>query len=402
MRTTYELAALSAMGTPAKTLGLCFGVVMSLVGLRARPACAQGDAPRVSVQRDACVHVDRKLFEHLLDAELALTVDYSGERTAGDRQTTVWLTCVTRGVRLYLQDNLTGKSMVRVVVPGDITEHSQSRLLALAVAEFVAASWTELRVHRPRAAAGARTLQAMEQRVTRFAEKHHAELVASSRETIAARAPSGAGRPAQRSNAREPELPTAGSKHRDATAARLAWRSGIALEAVKLASISNPWLGVEAAGAVRPWPALQVGVAVQLSRCVFHGSLDGQPMPKITLTSLSAGLQMLFVHTVRGFDLSAGIGMRTGIAWLRVSGTDALTPRGSDGQLTNVPMGLFSAGYAISSDMQLGLKLQLGRVLRGVNVAVVENPQTPDAQQTSVAALRGLWLAATWGLEWVF
>ena len=135
----------------------------------------------------------------------------------------IWLTCVASGVRLYLQDNLTGKSMVRVVAPGGITEHSQSRLLALAVAEFVAASWTELRVQRPRAAASTRTTQAMEQRVARFAERHQAELVASSSDAIAAPAESGAAQPAQSVIARKHELATGDNANRAAQAASLSW-----------------------------------------------------------------------------------------------------------------------------------------------------------------------------------
>jgi hypothetical protein len=61
-------------------------VAVSLIVLRSRPARAQNENPRVSVQLDACVHVDRQLFQQVLDAELELAVDYSGEPAASDSQ----------------------------------------------------------------------------------------------------------------------------------------------------------------------------------------------------------------------------------------------------------------------------------------------------------------------------
>jgi hypothetical protein len=176
----------------------------------------------------------------------------------------------------------------------------------------------------------------------------------------------------------------------------------LALEVVKLASISGAWFGAEVAGAVRPWPRVELGLALQLCRTSFQGSLDGQPIPQITLTFVSAALELLFVHDMSDLDITAGIGMRSGFALLEVAATRVVTPRASNVRLSHVPMVVLGMNYAVVSNLRLGLTLEFGHVLQGVDMAVVESPGTADARQTSVAAFRGVWAGATLGLAWVF
>jgi hypothetical protein len=376
------------------------GAIIALAGLLGAKASARGDNPRVSVQLDACVQVDQPLFRHSLDTELALAVDYSGDQSASNDLTSVRLTCVAAGVQLDLHDNVTGKSMARVVVLDGIAENSRSRLLALSVAEFVAASWIELRVYRPRSAdgAGARTTQAIEQRVARFAERHPVQVAEPA--------------PAATAQAREerPEEPTPvvadSTTHAAVVAsdgdAGISWRSRLALEAVKLASISGAWLGAEVAAAARPWPRVELGLGLQLGRTSFHGSLDGQPIPQITLTFVSAALELLFVHELSDLDITAGIGMRSGFALLGVAASPLVTPRASNVRLSHVPMALLGMNYELVSNLRLGLKLEVGHVLHGLDLAVVESPGTAAARKTSVAAFRGVWAGLALGLAWVF
>jgi hypothetical protein len=357
----------------------------------------------VSVQLDACVQVDQPLFRHSLDTELALAVDYSGDQSASNDLTSVRLTCVATGVQLDLHDNVTGKSMARVVVLDGNTENSRSRLLALSVAEFVAASWIELRVYRPRTAdgAGARTTQAIEQRVARFAERHPVQVAEATREARAASAQTREQPP------EEPAPVAADSTTHDTVVTTdgdtgISWRSRLALEAVKLASISGAWFGAEVGAAARPWPRVEFGLALQLSRTSFQGSLDGQPIPQITLTFVSAALELLFVHDMSDLDITAGIGMRSGFALLEAAATHLITPRASNMRLSHVPMAVLGMSYAVVSNLRLGLKLEFGHVLHGVDMAVVDSPGTPAARQTPVAAFRGVWAGATLGLAWVF
>jgi hypothetical protein len=56
----------------------------------------------------------------------------------------------------------------------------------------------------------------------------------------------------------------------------------------------------------------------------------------------------------------------------------------------------------VVADLRLRLNLDLGVMARGVNVAVIENPGTPVAQEKSVAALHGWFGAVTIGLDWTF
>jgi hypothetical protein len=65
-------------------------------------------------------------------------------------------------------------------------------------------------------------------------------------------------------------------------------------------------------------------------------------------------------------------------------------------------MVVLGMSYAVVSNLRLGLTLEFGHVLQGVDMAVVESPGTADARQTSVAAFRGVWAGTTLGLAWVF
>jgi hypothetical protein len=97
----------------------------------------------VAIQVDACVPVDRAQLERLLAIELgAPTVQ--GESPVAATQ--IWVGCGPLGIELRLQDKVTQKSMTRTLPASSFRDQSSTRLLALAVAEFVVASWIELEV----------------------------------------------------------------------------------------------------------------------------------------------------------------------------------------------------------------------------------------------------------------
>jgi hypothetical protein len=106
----------------------------------------EADAPEVTTTLDPCVPVDEAQFHRVLAIELGTSIAYSAEAPSRTSLTWVHLSCTPSGIELRLDDGLTRKSMVRVLDLSRIEAASRTRLLALAVAEFVVASWVELRV----------------------------------------------------------------------------------------------------------------------------------------------------------------------------------------------------------------------------------------------------------------
>jgi hypothetical protein len=99
---------------------------------------------------DPCVPVDLMHFRRLLSIELGTSIDYQPSAPREPGRTWVHLACAPSGIVLNLEDGLTGKSMARILDASEIQPADSTRLLALAVAEFVVASWVELRaVPRP-------------------------------------------------------------------------------------------------------------------------------------------------------------------------------------------------------------------------------------------------------------
>jgi hypothetical protein len=110
-------------------------------------AQAQGDEiPDVTTTLDPCVPADAAQFHRVLAIELGTSIDYQAHAPTGTSLTWVHLSCTAQGIELRLDDGLTRKSMTRVLDISRIEPASRTRLLALAVAEFVVASWVELRV----------------------------------------------------------------------------------------------------------------------------------------------------------------------------------------------------------------------------------------------------------------
>lgn len=124
---------------------------MVLLGARAvtraqAPAAPERAHPEVVASLDPCVPVDAGQFHRLLDIELGDDVRYRAEGEAGPGATRIAVACNADGIVLSLRDGVTRKDMERVLRPEPLRQRSGARLLALAVAEFVVASWIELDV----------------------------------------------------------------------------------------------------------------------------------------------------------------------------------------------------------------------------------------------------------------
>jgi hypothetical protein len=96
---------------------------------------------------DACVPVDQAQLRKLLSIELGTSsASEPPAEVAADTPTRVWVRCGPAGIELLLEDGLTRKTLSRVLPAEAFTQGSQTRLLALSIAELVVASWVELRL----------------------------------------------------------------------------------------------------------------------------------------------------------------------------------------------------------------------------------------------------------------
>lgn len=120
---------------------LCALLCGALVATGALDALAQ--APLVTTVVDPCVPIDRAQLDRLLSIELGTSADVAASSPGS---THVHVRCVSAGIELDLQDAVTRKGMVRVLSRDSFRDASSTRLLALAIAEFVVASWVELRL----------------------------------------------------------------------------------------------------------------------------------------------------------------------------------------------------------------------------------------------------------------
>lgn len=94
---------------------------------------------------DECLGVDRAKVERLFGIELDVRIQAPGPAAPGAAQ--VRAACVNGRVELRVDDPLTGKSLERPLDLAGAPERARARLLALALAELLFASWTELEVN---------------------------------------------------------------------------------------------------------------------------------------------------------------------------------------------------------------------------------------------------------------
>lgn len=98
------------------------------------------------MQLDPCVPVEPEPFRRIVSIELGTSIE-SQVRSGGHAgHTHVRLGCAPGGVELVVDDGVTRKTMSRVLDVQALDPSSRTRLLALATAEFVVASWIELSV----------------------------------------------------------------------------------------------------------------------------------------------------------------------------------------------------------------------------------------------------------------
>jgi hypothetical protein len=123
--------------------GICLALCAGWLLLGTAAAGRAQLPPAVAVSVDPCVPVDHAKLHELLAIELG-TSTIKGSALAAT--TRVDVSCSATGIELRVEDGVTRKSMARVLPAASFADASSTRLLALAIAEFVVASWIELNV----------------------------------------------------------------------------------------------------------------------------------------------------------------------------------------------------------------------------------------------------------------
>ncbi len=126
---------------------------MALAVVAARASGAPDESPRVSVAVLGCDPALAREARRITAIELrAVLIDASPDEAT----TQITATCAAQSANLQVVDPTTGKSLERSVALSQAAPTARARLLALALAELVVASWSELESNpEPKAATAA-------------------------------------------------------------------------------------------------------------------------------------------------------------------------------------------------------------------------------------------------------
>ncbi len=125
---------------------LVLSALLVAAALPVARARASSDEATVAVAVDPCVPIDRAALQRILAVELGTSTIQRDAALAAQAPTRVYIGCGEHEILLRLEDGVTSKVMTRALPAQSFTDPSSTRLLALAVAEFVVASWIELQV----------------------------------------------------------------------------------------------------------------------------------------------------------------------------------------------------------------------------------------------------------------
>jgi hypothetical protein len=118
-------------------------MLLLCAALPARTAQADDQGPHVQLDSGRCADVPAEELRRVLSAELGAAV--SAEPRAFSTQ--VQLECDVTHAKLFVHDPLSRKSLRREIELSDLEARARGRLLAIAAAELVIASWAELEVN---------------------------------------------------------------------------------------------------------------------------------------------------------------------------------------------------------------------------------------------------------------
>lgn len=302
----------------------------------------------VATRVDACVPIDRTRFDNLLAIELGEAVV---PREAAGAVATIALSCANGEIEVRLEDRVTRKSMIRRVEIQGIEASARTRLMALTVAEFVLASWLEVRLFREEQLppAGPAPPPALERRAA-----------------AAVDARLGTGQP----------------------------RLGAALETVAFPSAFQliPCFGLRFSYVTAASLAFRAGL--QLGHGMVDGDLAGRPVDvRATLASLLA--TVLYTAPLGPFEIEAGVGARIGFVSLEGrQSRDPALESARDFAPWGGPLATVSFGYPIADHAMLSVAFEAGYI------AARTRAVGPDGMSV-VAELKDMWTGAALAFDWL-
>jgi hypothetical protein len=342
------------------------GLIALLVLSLPLTAVAQGAArsPAISTRVDPCVPVDLEQFHRVLAIELGTSIEYSADANARHGPTTVWLSCTNEGIELHLEDALTRKSMRRVVELARVPQASRSRLLALAVAEFVVASWIELHLNETPALrrVGPPVSGSAQLAASRIAQAH---------------------------------MPQGTDTERV-----FDWRLSLGFQLQAFLNAPYPLVpGVDVQLVQRPTRAAVLGLAVQFGHRDLGARNDGQTFGDIRLTTASALLSASYSARIADLELSAGLGGRVGLLQMAGRTGQVGIKAWSFYDIWGGPALVLGAAYRADSRLSLVAEFEGGLVLRPVHVLFHDVEQS--SQRVLLRIDRG-WVSVLLGVGWSF
>jgi hypothetical protein len=357
-------------------LALWLGVELA-GSLRVSAQTVRG-AARVNTQVDPCVPIDVDHFHRVLAIELGTSIEYAPSAARQPDGTVIRIVCTdAAAVQLQLDDNLTRKSMQRIVDLPAVDVATRTRLLALSVAEFVVASWVELQLARPPlAAAGPDVSDAATEQASQLARE---------------RLP-GAQLPV---TPPPEEAPSIGSR----------WLLGVSFEPVLFSGGSGllPQLSLHLEQ--RPSAHFVMSLAVSIGRGSWDVYWASAVAGEARITTSSGRLAFGYVTAFDWFELAITAGARGGVVYMagdteRTGRYDLLAdelyaPWGG-------PLALLTAA-ALIGPLRVALELEGGYVTLPAEAVIrPAGPCIAACTGTVVAELSGFWGAAGLGLGWLF
>jgi hypothetical protein len=345
-----------AAGLAARLAAVLLGLAVPLVA-----AGQAAGAARVTTQIDPCVPIEPVQFHRVLAIELGTSIEYSAEASpsdAGANVTHVRLTCPSANtVALWLEDAVTRKSMQRLVELPLVDAGARGRLLALAVAEFVVASWVELRFAEPLPLSPVGPAPPLEA----AASAQHASESKLASQSTSDRAPAW--------------------QLRAASSTLLFSRAGLFVPGFALEVLQ------------RPLRDFAFSLAFDIGHADPPASASLGALGDVALTSSSARIAGLYVARASAFELEAGLGGRIGLVHfagrterLSLHSASFFAPWGG-------PVVLFGIALRATRYVRLLLELEAG---------LVTQPAQARANDEVVAQLNGVWSGASLGLGLAF
>jgi hypothetical protein len=336
------------------------------------PPCAAAQsihgAARVNTLVDACVPIDVEQFHRVLAIELGTSIEYAATAAQQPDVTLVRVVCAFgAAVQLQLEDNLTRKSMQRVVELPAIEVAARTRLLALSVAEFVVASWVELRLAQPPLpAAGPPVDQRAAQEASQIAM---------------ARLPA-------------PQLPPA----EPVTEPARHWLLSLSFEPVVFSGGSGllPQLSLHLEQ--RPTTHFALGLALSLGYGDWRVRWSTLDIGSAQITSSSGRLTFGYIAQVGMLELSAHAGARGGVVYM--AGRTGSQPLPDNKTATALelyaPWGgplLLLTAAGLAGSLRVSAELEAGYVTLPAQALI---------SGSVVAQLQGFWGALGLGIGWLF